>query len=116
MQLMVIILKRYDKLDPLLAKFAEYGVSGATILGSTGMASELAAHHDDDEFLFLGSLRSILNKEPEQSKTILMVVKDNQVDDLRAITNEVVGDLSKPNTGILFTTPITSIYGGSFTK
>ena len=116
MQLMVIILKNYDRLDPLLTRFADYGVYGATILNSSGMASELAANHDEDEFLFLGAFRTILNKEREQSKTIIMVVKDEQVDDLRDITNEVVGDLSLPNTGILFTTPITSIYGGSFSR
>ena len=116
MQLMVIILKRVECLDTLLTRFADYGVYGATILDSNGMASELAANHDEEEFLFLGSLRTIFNQEREHSKTIMMVVKDGQVDDLRDITNEVVGDLSKPNTGILFTTPISSIYGGSFTK
>ncbi len=114
MQLMVIILKRYDVLDPLLAAYAEFGVTGATILDSKGMAQELAIHHDDEEFLFLGSLRKVLNTERETSKTILMVVKDDQVEGITKITNEVVGDLRKPNMGILFSLPIGTIYGGRF--
>ena len=116
MQLMVIILKKHEKLDALLTSFADHDVRGATILDSTGMATELAAKHDEEEFLFLGSLRSILNQEREVSKTILMVVQDEKVEEVKSIVNNVCGDLTKPNTGILFTCPISSIVGGSFNK
>lgn len=115
MQLMVIILKKTEVLDPLLTKFAEIGVTGATILDSTGMASELAANHSDDIY-FLGALRAMMNPEREMSKTILCVVDDEQISVMKAIVNRVVGDLTQPNTGILFTVPITNIYGGCFSK
>ena len=113
MQLMVIILKKTEMLDALLTKFAEIGVTGATILDSTGMASELAAHHSDDIY-FLGTLRAMMNPERERSKTILCCVEDEQISVMKAIVNKVVGDLTEPNTGILFTMPITNIYGGCF--
>lgn len=112
MQLMVIILKKTEALDDLLTRFSEVGIRGATILDSTGMASELALNHEDD-IQWLGTLRSFLNPEKEKSKTILAVVDDDQISVLKAITNKVI-DLSKPNTGILFSVPITNLSGGCF--
>ena len=112
MKLMVIILNKVEVLDELLQAFAENGISGATILSSTGMARELM--NEDSDVNFLGSLRALLNPEREENKTVLAVLKDDQVADARKAASEVLGDLIKPDTGILFTVPVDFIEGGSF--
>ncbi|MGL5540792.1 MAG: hypothetical protein ACRDBX_04050 [Erysipelotrichaceae bacterium] len=114
MQLMVIILKNVDPLEELLTQFGNAGIRGATILESTGMASELARSGGEDDLSFVSALRSYLNPEHEKNKTIFTVMQEDQVLVAKNIVEAVVGDLSKPNTGIMFTVPITSIFGGSF--
>ncbi|MGL5978299.1 MAG: hypothetical protein ACRCZJ_04845 [Erysipelotrichaceae bacterium] len=114
MELMVIILQNPDHLEPLLAKYAKEDFRGATIFDSTGMATTLANADDQDEFKFFGALRTLLNPEHVQSKTILMVIQQSRLEQARQILESQVGDLSQPNTGILFTVPISQMFGGSF--
>lgn len=108
MKLMVFILNKVEALEPLLTAFADHGIGGATILSSTGMARALHAYDDDSIF---GSLRAILDPEREANKTIMTVLKDEQVDVALAAIEETVGDLSRPDTGIVFTVPVDYIKG-----
>jgi len=43
-QLLVLVLNQVDKLDDLLKVFMNNGITGATIINSTGMIKELASH------------------------------------------------------------------------
>lgn len=107
MKLMVFILNRVESLEPLLTAFADHGIGGATILSSTGMARALAEVEDS----IFGSLRAILDPEREANKTIITVLKDEQVAEALAAIEETVGDLSAPDTGIVFTVPVDFIKG-----
>ena len=42
---------------------------------------------------------------------IFMVLNDEQIQTVKAVIKDVIGDLSEPNTGILFTLPIDSVDG-----
>lgn len=108
MKLVVFILNRLDKLEELLCKFSESKISGATIIESTGMAQALYSMEDG---AFLGSLRFFLDPNKEENRTIFMVLKEEQVAVAKQAIREVVGDLSEPNTGILFTLPIEEVEG-----
>ena len=44
-------------------------------------------------------------------KTILLVLKDDQVEETISVVKRVVGDLKEPNTGIMFTLPINNVEG-----
>ena len=46
MKFVLIVLNKVEVLDELLEDFVENGIHGATIINSTGMASELFSHHD----------------------------------------------------------------------
>ena len=102
MKLMVFILNKVEALEPLLTSFAYHGIGGATILNSTGMARALHAYDDDSIF---GSLRAILDPEREANKTIMTVLKDEQVEvyqDLakdRSLRKQLI--ISLPNTEML---------------
>lgn len=109
MQLLILILKKVDLMDKLLKKLAECGVKGGTILNGTGMANALVNMEDLPMF---GILRSILEDEDkEEIKVLMFVLKDEQVMVTRNTIKSIIGDLSTPNTGIMFSIPITYVEG-----
>ena len=105
MKLLVLILNKIDLLDELLEALADAHIGGATILQSRGMAQELD-HNSMEESSFLGSLRLLLDPDREQNLTILTVVPDNKVSVAVDIIERVVGDLDRPDTGVVFTVPV----------
>lgn len=105
---MFIILNKTEFLDTVLEEFVENGIRGATILDSKGMAHSLMEH---DEFRFVASLRNLLDPERKDSKTIILALRDNKVKIAADIVNNVTGGISKPDTGIIFTVPISYCEG-----
>lgn len=109
MQLLILILKKYELMEELLKHLAQSGVKGATILDGTGMAESLMNMEDLPMF---GVLRRMLTEEEkEMSKVMLCVLKDEQVIKTRTVIKDVIGDLREPNTGIMFSIPITYVEG-----
>ncbi|MGF7142685.1 nitrogen regulatory protein PII [Anaerotaenia torta] len=109
MQLLILILKKHEFMDELLKNLAKSGIKGATILDGTGMAEALVNMEDLPMF---GVLRRMLSvEEKEVSKVLLIVLKDEQIQKTRTVIKEVIGDLKEPNTGIMFTIPITYVEG-----
>ncbi len=108
MQLLVIVLNKIECLEELLKELSENELHGATILDSKGMAHSLDHFN---ELSFMLSLRRVLNPEHKESKTIFMVIKDDEIDKVSCIVNEVTGGLDKPDTGILFTLPVSHLEG-----
>lgn len=111
MRLLIIVLSQVDKLNDLLERFLEVQLSGATILNSTGMVTELARHIED--YPIVGPLRFLSNQTGEASKTILLAVHEENLEKAKAAVREVVGDLSLPNTAIILTLPIADYEGVS---
>ena len=118
MKLFVLILNRTEKLDDLMAAYAHGKICGATIIDSTGMARELyGAHHAEEEISFFGSIRKYLTDDARKtSKTILTVIREDQLDTIIKITEEVVGDFSKPDVGIMFSLPLDFARGKGLEK
>ncbi|MBR1751461.1 MAG: hypothetical protein IJ740_11400 [Ruminococcus sp.] len=107
MKLMVIILNRIDSLEALLEGLSAVGIGGATIIESSGMAMTLSRL---DSSVLSASIRSLFSGD-EDNRTILSVIKDEQLEVVRKVVYKTVGDLSKPNTGILFTVPLDFVEG-----
>ena len=107
MKLMVIILNRIDALEALLEGLSSVGVGGATIIESSGMAMTLSRL---DSSVLSASIRSLFSGD-EDNRTIFSVIRDDQLDTVRKVVYKTVGDLSKPNTGILFTIPLDFVEG-----
>lgn len=108
MQLLLLVLNKVELLDKLLEKLADQGVKGATILNSVGMARELA------DYPIFGSLRFLIDLERRESKTIFIVLKEDQVEIVKNIIRQVIGDMSKPDTAVMFTLPVLSVEGVEF--
>ncbi len=103
MQLVVIVLNKTECLERVLSAFEENGITGATILDSKGMASELTEHED---FPIVASLRLMLNPAHRENKTIFMLTEDEKVMQISRIVSAINGGFDQPDTGILFTVPI----------
>lgn len=110
MKLMVLILNKLDALEYLLEGLSAAGIGGATIIDSSGLVMTLSKMESS---FISSSIRALFtgNGADEDNKTIISVIRDDQLDIARRVVYSTVGDLSKPNTGILFTVPIDFVEG-----
>ena len=108
MHLVVIILNKFECLEELLVRFAEGGISGATVIESTGMARVLGGK---DDLRIFGSLRMMFSPVREENRTIFTVLPEEKIPAVKQIVTDVVGDLSKPDTGIMFAVPVSFTEG-----
>ena len=113
MRLLVLILNKTEALEDILAKLADSGIRGATILSSAGMARTLSESQYEN-MSFLGSLRAVLDPDRQESKTVLMVIKSQQLETAISSIEDVIGSLDSPDTGIAFSLPIDFTKGINF--
>ncbi|NLL05485.1 MAG: hypothetical protein GX270_06800 [Clostridiaceae bacterium] len=106
MKLLFLVLNRVEKLDDILTAFVNNNIKGATVIDSIGMARLLSSKYDDDEISFLSSLRVFLKPEREKSNVIFTVIQDSQLETAVSAIESVVGDLSKEDTGVVFSVPV----------
>lgn len=103
MQAIFVVLNKVECLEDLLARLKKSGVTGGTIIDSTGMVKSL---EESDESYILGSLRLFLENPRPDSKTIFFIVNDDQVDLVRKTVDDALGGIHNHNTGIIFGIPI----------
>ncbi len=108
MHALFLVLEKYEILDKLIVTLNREGIRGATILNSTGMAHTLV---ESDEVSMLGSLRLFLTPPRNENRTIFMILDETGMDIAKKVIYEVVGDLSQPDTGILFSFPLSHVEG-----
>jgi nitrogen regulatory protein P-II 1 len=108
--LLVLVLNRVELLEEILETLVRAGVPGATIIDSTGMGRTLAqADHDAS---FLAGLRSIFQYSRPENKTIFSVVRTKEkLEKARAAVQEVLGNISRPGVGIIFTLQLLDVTG-----
>lgn len=111
MQLFFHVLYQTDKLEMLLNKMLERGLRGATVVDSRGMAQILC---DEDTPMF-GILRSFINQNRTENKTLFAVLDDDEVEVMKALVREVTGGLDREGTGLMFTVPV-SFWEGTAKK
>lgn len=109
MQLLIYITKRIEKLPAVLSGFMEEGIRGATVVDSQGALQTIFADSVDAPPIF-GSLRKFLNPQGEEEKMVFVVLQEEQVEMAKSVIRRTV-DLSRPDTGIFFTVPVTDVEG-----
>lgn len=111
MQAIFLVLKQIELVDKIMSELYSAGIKGATAIDSEGMASSLTRTNENTPMVHL--LLDILSGEDDshKSKTIFIIVKDEQVEDVKRAVHSVTGDLSKPNAGIMFGLPVSFVEG-----
>lgn len=110
-QLIVLIVNDPDDCEPVLEAWEALGVSGVTILESSGLGSIRRAGMRDDLPL-MPSLRDIIEGNEVHHRTLLSVV-DNEatLEKMIASAQHIIGDLAEEHTGFLFVLPVTRVVG-----
>lgn len=111
-ELVVLVLDDADKVDAILTAWLAAGVPGASILDSAGLGRELGEHALRADLPLMPSLSSLFRRREENSRTLFSVVPDGfDVEALARATEAITGPLDQPDTGILFTLPVTRAWG-----
>lgn len=108
-KMIMLVLADGGKALETLEVWARVGVTGATILDSSGIGRQLAGH---DDLPLIPSIRALLRSQERTHRTIFSVVEDDfDIRELIRATEEVVGELAAPHTGILIVLPVLEVYG-----
>jgi nitrogen regulatory protein PII len=108
--LVVFVVDDPDECTTILESWEAVGVTGVTILESTGLGRMKRAGLRDDLPL-MPSIRDLLQTREVHHRTLLSVVDDQEtVDNMVAAVQECIGDLSQADTGILFVVPVLQVY------
>ncbi len=106
MKLLILILKQTDLISELNEELKNIGVHHGTIIDARSMTNGLRAW-SDDSIIIGGVLRRAKNFEyNEECKMLMFVLKDDQINPTKKVIEDVIGDISKPGTAVLFTIPI----------
>jgi hypothetical protein len=107
--MILFVLDDPGKTTAVLEAWARAGVSGATILESSGLGRALQAR---DDLPLIPSLRSVLSKQERTHRTLFTVVADSfDLKPLMSVTERVTGPLADPHTGILIVLPVLEVHG-----
>jgi nitrogen regulatory protein PII len=112
MILVLFVLNDAEKLEDILDAWERVGVSGVTVLHSSGLgrARKIAGLRDD--LPLMPSLKDLFEQDEYFSRTLFSVVKDEALADrLVAATEQVVGDLNKPGVGLIVVVPLLRVHG-----
>jgi nitrogen regulatory protein PII len=109
MYLIVLVLNKVELLEKVLENLSRVGVPGATILDSTGMGRALSESVPES---LLTGLQALFQHSRPHNKTIFSVIESKEKKDRAlAAINEILGDMSRPGIGIMFTITLLDVIG-----
>ncbi|SDY78232.1 hypothetical protein SAMN05660462_00894 [Proteiniborus ethanoligenes] len=116
MYLLFVVFNKPECLKEILRKMKEIGISGATIIDSVG-AGRLRKSIGK-EIPLIGSVMKALDTDIANNKTLFTLIEgkeklDTVMDEIEKICG---GDMSQPNTGIMFAVPVAAARGGSLSR
>jgi nitrogen regulatory protein PII len=112
MYLMVLlIVNDLERCPDVLDAWEAIGVPGITILESTGLGNIRQAGIRDDLPL-MPSLTDLLRSKEHRHRTLFTVVeREEKVDEIIEVTQNILGDLEQPHNGVLFVLPVSRALG-----
>lgn len=112
MYLILFILHNPDYVEELLTAWERIGVTGVTVLFSTGLGRLRQRKGIRDDLPLMPSLADFFETPEDLSRTFLTTIPNHElVEALLRTTRNIVGDLDDPETGLLLVLPVTEAYG-----
>ena len=112
MSMILFVLHDAEKLQPVLDAWEETGISGATVLFSTGIGRIRESQALRDDLPIMPSLEDFYPSPESLGRTIFTITDDESlVEKIIHATERVVGDLNESKRGILAVLPTSRIYG-----
>lgn len=110
MYMIMFVLDNPEQLDDVLDSWAALGVSGVTIVESTGIARRRLARGVGTTFM--SGINRLMTGDQENHVTLFSIVADDSTAaKCLAASEEIVGDLKEPNSGVFAAWPLTLIKG-----
>jgi hypothetical protein len=110
--MIIAVIDELAKCPSILESWEKAGVTGITILESTGLGRIRKGEYMRDDLPLMPSLRNLMQTREEHHRTLFTVVESEEmIDRILIATEGVLGDLSEPNKGILFAVPIAHAFG-----
>jgi nitrogen regulatory protein PII len=112
MYLVLFVLNDPDQLEKVLDAWEAAGVSGVTVLPSTGLGRIRQKEGLRDDLPLMPALEDFYHHEGENSRTLFTLVESEKLmKKVVAATEAAVGDLELPGNGILAVLPTVSVHG-----
>ena len=109
--LVVLVLDDPDQCSPILDAWEAAGAKGITIIESSGLGRVRKAGIRDDLPL-MPSLRDLLQSREKSNRTLFSVVENEEhALALAEAAKSIIGDLNRPNTGLLFIASLLHVFG-----
>ncbi len=111
--MILFVVDELEECPNLFAAWESVGVTGITILESTGLGRIRKLFGYRDDIPLMPSLSKLMQQTREEHHRTLITVVDSEetVDLLIAKAEEVLGDLNQPNKGALFVLPVLRAVG-----
>lgn len=104
MEFLILILKKIELIDDLILQLKEADIHHGTIVDAKSMTTALSRWSDVPMF---GLFRSANNHEyNEDCKMLMFALQKEQVEKVKKVIEDVVGDMNRPKTAVMFTLPI----------
>lgn len=105
----VLVLNQVEYLEEILERFVELGVSGGTIIDSTGMAQTVFCN---DNVPIVGGLSKIFDYCRPNNKTIFSIIEDKEkLEQIKNVIRGEICDVDNPGIGVSFSIPIENVIG-----
>lgn len=109
MYLLIMVLDDSSRLNEVLAAWVQAGILGITILESTGLNRILPRHTASPIF---AGFSQMFGSGRVGHHTLLAVIDSlDLAEKAVAATESVLGDLSQPNTGLIWALPVAKTWG-----
>lgn len=110
--MVVLVLDDIDKLTDIFDAWRNLGITGVTVANSTGM-HRLKRQFGRDDLPLMPSLRSLFEMEEDIMHRMVFAVLPSGIDyeDVLDATEQVLGDLNEPETGVCFVVPVIAVRG-----
>ena len=110
MYLLINVLERSEELPTIMEQFAKIGITGSTVIDSTGMGRVLMKTRAT--LPVMQQINKVTTDLESSNKTILTVIKEKKrLNEAIKIVKSLCGDLNKPGQGILFAMPLKIVEG-----
>ena len=110
----LLVLHDVSHLEEILTAWEEAGVSGITVLASTGLGRIRQRRVLREDLPLMPSLEDLLKGQHEEflNRSLFTIVEGEEiVDRLVAATERILGDLNLPRNGIIVVLPAARVYG-----
>jgi len=112
MFMIMLILNDADYCQEILDAWDAAGAPGVTVLASTGLGHIRSRQGLHDDLPLMPSLKDFLEQGENMHRTLISIIQDREtVDRIIKATHDELGDLNRPNTGILVILPVLEAYG-----